>query len=147
MRIAFVLAVCLFLALPVLAQENAPGDSTHAAQIGEARLAATNWLAAMDRGDVGTTWDTAAAIFKMNIVRPEWLESIASVRTPLGPFGERTFQSADFHEELPEAPPGPYVVFMYQLEATAVERVIETLIFTREEGMWKLIGYYINPAQ
>src|SRR5207237_7920509 len=49
-----------------------------------ARSAADAWLALVDRGQYGESWDAAAAFFKGAISRSQWGETLKKVRGRLG---------------------------------------------------------------
>jgi len=129
------------------AQNEPVSEEEQQAAIEAAMEAAGSWLTLMSEGKVALTWENASAVFKESVSQQEWVSSIKQVRDPLGPFGERTHTSSEYHASLPQAPPGPYVILTYDLEATAIEKVIETLAMRNESGEWKPIGYYINQPE
>src|SRR5687768_14154876 len=75
--------------------------------------AAHGWLATVDAGDYGRSWDQAAAYFRGAVVKPDWERAIAGVRGPLGHVLERKLKSATVTRTLPGAPDGEYVVIQY----------------------------------
>jgi hypothetical protein len=56
----------------------------------------------------------------------------------------RKLLSASFQSSLPGAPDGEYVVIQYQAVYQNKAAAIETVTPTRENGVWKVAGYYIK---
>src|SRR5689334_23021559 len=75
--------------------------------------AATSWLAIVDGGDYGRSWDEAASYFKANITRAAWTQAASGVRGPLGKLRSRTVKAAKYTTSLPGAPDGEYWVIQF----------------------------------
>jgi Protein of unknown function (DUF4019) len=128
--------------LPCQAQGAAPTDSV----IAQARVAAEGWLALIDAGQYEASWDSAAAIFRGAVTRPEWQSSLLKARAPFGAVQNRTLVAAAYRTNLPGVPPGEYVVLQYAAELVANRKIVETITPMREsDGRWRVSGYYIRP--
>jgi hypothetical protein len=82
----------------------------------KARRAATTWLALTDAGKYAESWDSAAALFKAAITKPDWEKTVKSARSPLGALKSRKLKSATFARSLPGAPAGEYVVIQFSAQ-------------------------------
>ena len=128
--------------LPCHAQSNAPTDSA----ISQARRAAEGWLALIDASQYEASWDSAAAVFRAAVTRPEWQASLLKARAPYGAVQNRTLVTAAYRTDLPGVPPGEYVVLQYAAELLANRKIVETITPMREsDGRWRVSGYYIRP--
>ena len=105
--------------------------------------AARSWLAIVDAGMYGESWDTAAAAFQAAITRAQWEAALDQTRKPFGKVLSRKLRSATFMTELPKAPPEEYVVVefdtSFENRPSAVERVTP---MKEKDGTWKVSGYY-----
>ncbi len=132
-----VAVTCVLAWRPALAQ-------THEAEK-KAVAAATAWLALVDAGRYGESWDTAAAYFKNAVTKDNWVKMLGAARTPLGKVVSRTLASTKFATSLPGAPDGEYVVIQYTMvfenKAEAIETVTPML---DKDGIWRVSGYYIK---
>lgn len=135
-----VLLVAVVLSLgssPVLAEKMTAQD--------EAEAAAKAWLAVVDEGHYGESWDAASALFREEVTKAEWETMVQSAREALGAVGSRTLESARFARQLPGAPDGEYVVLQYQSEFENQASVMETITPQRQDdGSWAVSGYYIR---
>ncbi len=68
------------------------------------------WLAIVDAGRYGQSWETAAQYFRDKIPRSQWEIQLAQARGPLGNVVARKVTSVQFARDLPTAPAGEYVV-------------------------------------
>ena len=133
-----VLILLLLLNLHVFAQEK-PEQA--------AEKSAVNWLALVDAGKYGESWEGAAETFKSAITKEKWVESLTSVRNQTGKVKNRKLKSAQYTENPPNAPAGKYVVIQYD-SSFDVGAAVETVVPTQEkDGSWKVSGYFVKPAQ
>jgi hypothetical protein len=110
-----------------------------------ATKAALAWLALVDQGKNGDSWDAAAAIFKGAVTRDKWVESVTAVRRPLGKVVSRKLGSAKFATALPGAPDGKYVVIQFATSFEQKKKAVETITPTQEpDGSWKVSGYFVR---
>lgn len=131
------LAVLLVLSLATSA--CAAGEREKAAA-----EAAQKWLAAVDAGRYGESWDTAAEVFRRALTRAQWEASLRSVRDPLGKVVSRKLRSATFTTSLPGAPAGEYVVIEYDTDFEGRKGATERVTPMKDaDGAWRVSGYYI----
>jgi len=115
------------------------------AAVAEAKKAARTWLAEVDAGDYGASWDHAAGLFRNAVTREKWVQSLDAARAPLGAVVERKLSSASFHTELPGAPDGEYVVIEFETRFAHKAHAVETITPARDaDGTWRVSGYYIR---
>jgi hypothetical protein len=111
----------------------------------KAQDAAKAWLALIDSGQYGRSWDDAALIFKTSVSKADWENMCRSVRAPLGSVKSRTVKSATFTRTLPGAPDGEYVVIQYDTRFENKASAVETVTPMHEkDGSWRISGYYIR---
>ncbi|MEA2695549.1 MAG: hypothetical protein QOJ16_4936 [Acidobacteriota bacterium] len=133
----------VFLLLAV--QGHAAEDRAAAAKVA-AQKAVEAWLAGVDRGAYGESWDTAAALFKKGGPREKWVSTLEQGRRPLGPAKSRALKSAEYATSLPGAPNGEYVALRFDTVFDKQVPSVEQLVATLEDGTWRVLGYSAVPA-
>jgi len=141
--------VCGLLALVMVGCEKQPaGDpspDTHAAARAAAVESAQVWLALVDGGNFGQSWEDAAALFKSAVTQADWEKAVTTVRTPLGKLVTRKIKSQQYATSLPGAPDGEYVMIQFDTafehKAVAVETITPML---DKDGKWRVSGYFIK---
>jgi hypothetical protein len=112
------------------------------AQAAEAR--AREWLALIDAGDYGASWETAARLFQAGITKDEWEIRAWRVQPSLGRPRDRELVAAKYTAALPGAAPGEHVLVQYRSEIGG-RRAVETLTMRLDAEQWKTVGYLIRP--
>jgi hypothetical protein len=121
-------------------------DSTGPA-VSAAQDAARAWLKLVDAQRYDQSWDSAAAVFRSAVTQAQWAGAVKEGRAPFEPLGERTLLTATYTSELPNVPPGQYVVIQYRTKAGRGRTVVETITPARDkDGRWRVAGYYVRPA-
>jgi hypothetical protein len=106
------------------------------------------WLGLLDKGQTGTTWDEAATTSKIAVTKEAWDKGVRQARAPLEPLGARERTLAEFRTELPNTPPGRFVVLQYRTAAAGQKHAIETIIMMLDgERGWRVSLYLIRPDQ
>ena len=146
---------CLCIALVTLmasvrlvtaSPQSAQGDSAEAVKAAE--VGAKAWLALVDKGEFAASWDEASTNFKIAVTKDAWEKAVRQARAPYDPMGARERLLAEFRTELPNSPPGRYVVFQYRTAAAGGKRALETVIMVADgERGWRLAGAFIRPDQ
>ena len=122
-------------------EAGAPG----AAGTEDAIAAANAWLAIVDEGRYGDSWDQACEYFRDVVPKQQWERQAAGVRTPLGGVVSRKLDSANYTTQLPGAPDGEYVVIQYKTSFENKATAIETVTPMRDpDGTYRVSGYYIR---
>lgn len=133
---ALLLALCLLVPAAYADEKE---------EVAKAQRAAAAWLALTDGGKYAESWDSAAALFKAAITKPDWEKALKSARSPLGVLKSRKLKSATFARSLPGAPAGEYVVIQFDARFENKAAAIETVTPMREkDGSWRVSGYYIK---
>ena len=111
----------------------------------DALKAAEEWLALIDAGDYGGSWDAAAELSKKAVTKEMWSQSIEAVRSAMGDLLSRSAKSAQYTTSLPGAPDGEYVVIQFSTSFTNKKSAIETVTPMKDpDGKWRVSGYYIK---
>jgi hypothetical protein len=106
---------------------------------------ATKWLAVVDAGDYGTSWDEVAQFFKSAVSKKQWIGKMTSLRSPLGKVISRKMKSATYKTSLPGAPDGQYVVIQYDSSFEHKKSAVETVTpLLDNDGQWRVSGYFIR---
>lgn len=134
----------LTLAACALAVAFAAGPGRAKTAQEEAREAAMAWLALVDSGRYGESWDDAAPYFQKAVSRESWEKQVAAVRKPLGAVGSRSFLGAQATKELPGAPDGDYVVIQFRTSFDNKASSIETITPMKTDSGWRVSGYFIR---
>lgn len=107
--------------------------------------AAEAWLALVEDEKYGESWDEAAGIFKEAIQRDNWINTMQSVRKPLGKILNREFKSSSYTTSLPGAPEGEYVIIQFETSFENKKYATEIITPTLDkEGEWRVSGYFIK---
>ena len=107
--------------------------------------AAKKWLALVDEGIYGDSWETAAAYFKRAITKEKWEQMLTAVRSPLGRPVSRELSSKTYTQSLPGAPYGEYVVIQFATSFENKKSAIETITpMLDNDGEWRVSGYFIK---
>lgn len=110
-----------------------------------AQQAAESWLALVDSGKYGESWEQASQFFKAAVTKEQWQSALRASREPLGKVLSRNLKSAVFTKTLPGAPDGEYVVIQYDSSFEHKHSAVETITpMLEKDGKWKVSGYYIK---
>lgn len=140
MRIAnwFVVVMLACAALPARAQDEG-------LDLRPADQAARAWLATVDAGRYGDSWENAAELFRQTIPKLRWETTVQAVREPLGVVVGRKVRAMNYARVLPGAPEGEYVVIQFDTRFENRPLSVETVTPMREkDGSWKVSGYFIR---
>jgi len=127
----------LSVTLPAVAQDK-PEQA--------AQKPAEDWLAIVDAGDYGGSWENAASFFKTQVTKEQWTIALKQVRDKLGKLKSRTLKNATYTETVPGAPAGKYVVFDYSSTYDS-GTFAETAVTSQEKDTWKVSGYFVKLSQ
>jgi hypothetical protein len=107
--------------------------------------ATRNWLALVDQGNYGKSWETAAGYFKGAVTEKQWEQAMNAVRSPLGKVISRRLKSKHYVTSLPGAPDGEYVVIQFETSFEKKKSSVETITPMKEkDGTWRISGYFIK---
>lgn len=112
-----------------------------------AKKSAASWLALVDAGQYGQSWDQASQIFKSKVKKDQWVAMAKQAREPLGELKSRSLEGFRHLKNPPNAPEGDYVVMQYSAAFTKTPSATETLSLIQEkDGEWRVAGYWIKPG-
>lgn len=139
------LALCLATSSPAADPPKDPKGPATADKEAKAVEAARAWLALVDEGKYGESWEQAASFFKAAVPKAQWEQSLSGTRQPLGKRVSRELKTKQYATQLPGAPDGEYVVIefsaSFESKKESVERVTPTL---EKDGSWRVSGYFIR---
>jgi hypothetical protein len=137
-------AIAILVALLLLSR-SAPAAEKHDAAQKQALAAANAWLALVDAGKYGESWDESAEYLKNAVGKKEFGKSLVAARKPLGKLTSRTVQAAEYRTSLPGAPDGQYVVIQFKTSFENKRSAVETVtpMFDKDQR-WRVSGYYIR---
>jgi CubicO group peptidase (beta-lactamase class C family) len=108
--------------------------------------AAEVWLALLDQGDYGKSWETAGEAFRKEVTKNDWVANVSGVRKPLGDLIYRKVSTTNQMVNPPDLPKGSYFVAEFDSAFTGLEAASETAFFKLEQnGQWKAAAYLIVP--
>jgi hypothetical protein len=111
----------------------------------EAIVAAEKWLALVDAGRYGESWEAAARLFKGAVDRETWSRQVGAARGPLGALKSRRVKSTEYRTTVPGGPDGEYVVITFEASYAKKASAIETVTPMKDpDGAWRVSGYYIR---
>ncbi len=111
----------------------------------EALAAAGSWLALVDQGNYGESWEQGAEYFKNAVSKEEWVKSMQGTRKPLGAVVSRKVQRSQLTKTLPGAPDGLYWVILYSTSFANKKTAVETVTpMIDADGKWRVSGYTIK---
>lgn len=113
--------------------------------IDKGATAMKQWLALVDAGDYGASWDESAVFFRQMVEREQWIEQLTTYRAPLGTMLQRGDALAEYATSLPGAPDGEYVIMQLQTSFENKAQAVETITAMLDaDGVWRVAGYYIK---
>lgn len=129
------------LTLLLAACGPSPMEVEHA-RAAEAR--AREWLAQIDAGDYGGSWETAARLFQARITKEEWEIRVWRVQPGLGTLRDRALIAAKYTAAVPWKPPGEHVLVQYRANYGG-RAIVESLTMRLDAEQWKTLTYNIRP--
>ena len=114
----------------------------------QAQKAGEQWLALLDAGKYGDSWDNAAPSFKAAVSRSDWTRKVAAARRPLGKLISRKLTKSNLARNPPNASPGDYVGLQYQSSFQHLKSAVETVVpMLDRDANWKVSGYIVKRAE
>jgi len=137
-HIARIACVCVLLSVGIAVAGDVEKEKA-------AVTAAERWLAIIDEGKYAKSWEETAEYFKSAVKQEQWIQSLQSVRKPLGKLFFRRVKSKAYMTSLPGAPDGQYVVIQFESSFVNKKSAFETVTPVLEkDGNWRVSGYYIK---
>ena len=110
----------------------------------EAEQVVLDWMVLVDKADFRSAHQEASAFFrsKISVKKLESLLSEARIKT--GKLGERKLTFANYHDVLPEASAGDYLIMQFVSQSAESKETVETITPVYENGQWRVCGYYVT---
>ncbi len=135
-------SAALSMALLITACGTPPAEVQHAR---DAEGRAREWLAQIDTGDYGGSWETASRLFQARLTKEEWEVRAGLVQPNLGKLTSRELVAAKYTTAIPWEPEGEHVLVQYRA-VYGGRAVVETLTMRQAaDAQWKTVGYTIRP--
>jgi DNA-binding CsgD family transcriptional regulator len=129
------------LALVALPQTgSAPSGAATVTADTAVATSARNWLALVDAFRWEDSWAGTTASFRKTNTTKVWADVSKEARVPLGAVRTRVLISQD---SVP-APPAGIQVLKFKTSFANKPEAIEKLSLAKEEGEWRVVGYYIE---
>lgn len=117
-------------------------DETEAFDAKPAAAAAESWLALVDTGRYGESWEAAARPFRAETPRIAWETKVEAARAPLGVVISRKLRSAAYSRGL-----GGEHLYVMQYDTRFATRPRSTEIVTPlrgADGVWRVSAYVLR---
>ncbi len=119
-------------------------NQAHATQIEAAKQAANDWLTLVDAGKYAESWKQTSPFLQSHFPQAAWEKRLNETRKPLEPFVERTLSTTQYREQIPGLPQGQYVALVWDSYFGVKHQMLESVIMSFENGVWKPIGYAVQ---
>jgi len=125
---------------PVLAQ-----SAQEQAAVTAAQSSAQQWLSLLFSNDLAASHREASELFKTQVTADQWAQQVQQMQQQLGGVVSRKLAAAKYLNELPGAPPGNYVVLVFQTSFQKRKSAIETLTQHQDaQGYWRAAMYQVQ---
>ncbi len=133
-------AAFLFLSSPFVDEQVEYRPAEVVANDAAIESAAREWLELVDMGDWQASYEATASSFRELNTTENWESASLQAREPLG---EVLSREAITVQNIP-APPAGLQLIRFKTDFAATGFETETLTLQREEGEFKVVGYYID---
>jgi hypothetical protein len=138
------LTACAIAALGI-AFAPAHAQEAQGVDLAPAMREAEQWLALVDAGDYGESWERAAAAVRAETPRLQWEVALQELRAKLGGVVRRKLRSAIYARDIPGAPAGEYFVIQFDTAFATRPLAVETVTPVRQkDGRWRVSAYFVR---
>ena len=102
------------------------------------------WLSLLDAQNYEASWVRAGTFFKQQVTVSQWQSAAQNVHKSFGTVQSRSVQSATATTDVPGAPDGSYVIFIFHATFTHKQKAVETVTAIEEMGAWHVVGYFVR---
>ena len=102
------------------------------------------WLSLVDTQNYEASWERAGTFFKQQVTVSQWQSAAQKVHKSFGAVQSRLVQSATATTDVPGAPDGSYVIFVFHTTFTHKQKAVETVTAIEEMGAWHVVGYFVR---
>lgn len=132
-RLIAILSLTAFCAAAIVARATPEEDAAKAGQ---------KWLSLVDEQKYEESWNQASPMFRSQVPKEQWVDSLKRFREPLGMVVSRTVSRVQFATELRGAPDGDYAIIHFTTEF-AQKGATERLTLIKEDERWQTVAYGI----
>ncbi len=137
-----IFAVIAFSGITFLVNASQTNKNNDAEKAGVA--VALAWLKINDSGDYAKSYAECGKIFQAALTVDKWKSTIEGVLKPFGKLNSRENIAAKYTTTVPGAPDGEYVIMQFKTSFENKKEAIETVSVVKENGVWKVVGYYVK---
>jgi len=140
-KLVFITMILVIIIVLGCEQKSKPSSEVEKTAVNVAET----WLAMVDEGKYGQSWDEAAEFFRNAITKENWEKTLQNLRPTFGKVISREVKSTTYTTSAPGAPDGEYVIIQFNTKFTNKSRAIETVTPMKDkDGVWRVSGYYIK---
>lgn len=111
----------------------------------DGKEAAIKWLALLDEGEYGKSWEQSAKPFKSSITKAGWIVGMTKARRFYGRVLSRKFESSAYAANPPGFVPGEYEILRFEVSFRAQGAATEIVSMElQSNGKWLVAGYHIS---
>jgi len=110
----------------------------------DGRAIAMKWLALIDAGHYGKSWDVAARPFQTSVTRAGWILGMNRARRFYGKVLSRKFKDKIYATNPPGFAPGEYEILHFKVRFAVKGQATEVVsLELQSNGKWLVAGYHI----
>lgn len=110
----------------------------------DGRAAAMKWLALIDAGDYGKSWDLAAKPLQASVTRADWILGMNRARRFYGKVLSRKFKDTIYAKNPPGFAPGEYEILHFKVRLAIKGQATEVVSMQlQSDDQWLVAGYHI----
>ena len=103
------------------------------------------WLVLVDSEEYESSWREASDFLKQNVAEQKWVETLMTVRKPMGSIISRKVKSTQFRTMMPQALKGRYLIIDYRTSFSNRKSVVESITqMMGKDGKWRVAGYHLD---
>ena len=103
------------------------------------------WLALLDEGDYGKSWELSAKPFQSSVSKAGWIVGMTKARRFYGRVLSRKFEGSTYAANPPGFAPGEYEILRFAVSFRAQGTAVETVSMKlQSNGKWLVAGYHVS---
>jgi len=125
-------------------QQPDPGADPHAAEELAAQRQALGFLGYLDDGRFADSYAYTGMVIRKQLDREAFATKMQQMRGNPGVLQSRQLVDAGYTTNLPDAPPGQYVILHYHSSFAKRPDTLETVTLALSKGYWRVDGWFIK---
>lgn len=106
--------------------------------------ASLGWLALLDKGKYGESWEDSATLMKLTVSKDDWIKVMDKSRKPLGNVVSREVIDQRVANDPQGLPKGEYIVMFYKTTFGHKTMAYELVTLLIEDGKWRVLTYHVS---